>query len=85
MAVKSRYDPFDGQQQAHGNRSGAEAVKRMQGVGKFHGSAQSIVPLSDDEWEFAQAMRVYSDATHHRFPTYSECLHVLRGLGYRKL
>ncbi len=85
MASKLRYDPFDKQQQQHGNQAGAEAMKRAHLGGKLHGGAQSIQPLTDDEWEFAQAMRRYADATHHQFPTYSECLHVLRGLGYRKL
>lgn len=68
-----------------GGKAGGVARHRLIAAGaKLSGGAQSIEPLSADEWEFAQAMRQYSDATHHQFPTYSECLHVLRGLGYHK-
>ncbi len=67
-----------------GNQSGAQAMNRMKAVGKIRGGAQSIEPMTSDEWEFANAMHQYSEITHHRFPTWSEALHVLVGLGYHK-
>jgi hypothetical protein len=78
-------DPRYAEQRRNGSKVGAEAMRRTHLGGKLHGGAQSVEPMSDDEWEFARAMRSYCDTTHHQFPTYSECLHVLRGLGYRKL
>jgi hypothetical protein len=39
---------------------------------------------SDDERELLLAMERYKRATGKKFPTYTEVLSVLRGLGYRK-
>ena len=40
--------------------------------------------ISDDAWEFAQAMYKFKSTTGIRFPTASETLMVLKSLGYKK-
>ncbi len=37
-----------------------------------------------DEEEFIKAMADFIKKTKHRFPTWTECLGVLKSLGYRK-
>lgn len=39
---------------------------------------------SKDEQEFMEAMRRYREESGRMFPTWSEVLEVLRGLGYAK-
>lgn len=41
-------------------------------------------PMSDDELEFIRAIADYKERYSKPFPTWSEILHILRGLGYRK-
>lgn len=36
------------------------------------------------EWEFMRAMRAYQEVTGRKFPSWSEALSVIDGLGYRK-
>ncbi|MDJ0973573.1 MAG: hypothetical protein QNJ98_03870 [Planctomycetota bacterium] len=40
--------------------------------------------LSQDELEFINAIRLFKDQTGRPFPTWSEVLRILRGLGYEK-
>jgi hypothetical protein len=40
---------------------------------------------SADEAEFLRAMAAYQERTGRKFPTWSEALAVLKGLGYRKV
>lgn len=40
---------------------------------------------ADEEREFLAAMARYQERFHRRFPTWSEVLHVLKELGYRKV
>lgn len=39
---------------------------------------------SDDEAEFLEAMEDFKARTGRRFPTWSECLRVVKSIGYRK-
>lgn len=41
-------------------------------------------PLLPDEMEFINAINAYKQRYARPFPTWSEVLHVLRALGYRK-
>lgn len=40
--------------------------------------------LSQDELEFINAIRLFKEQTGRPFPTWSEVLRILRGLGYEK-
>jgi hypothetical protein len=56
-------------------------------VGAKHGKGDPCVSeriYDDDEAEFLRAVERYRDRTGRRFPTLSELLAVLKGLGYRK-
>ena len=52
----------------------------------YRGSKRSIneYPLDADELEFINAVNAYKKQHGRPFPTWSEILHVLRALGYRK-
>lgn len=39
---------------------------------------------TDDEWEFARALRKFQDDNGVRYPRYSDVLQVLKSLGYKK-
>ena len=41
-------------------------------------------PMTDDELEFIKAVNDYKNRYSKPFPTWSEILHILKGLGYRK-
>ena len=41
-------------------------------------------PLEDDELEFIGAINAYKQRHNRPFPTWSEVLHVVKFLGYRK-
>ena len=41
-------------------------------------------PLSPDELDFINAINAYKQAYGKPFPTWSEVLHILKALGYRK-
>ena len=40
--------------------------------------------ISDEEWEFCQAIERYKKSEKIRFLTFSEILHVVKTLGYKK-
>ena len=40
---------------------------------------------SEDEMEFIKAIEEYKKRADRRFPTWSEVLHVVKSLGYRKV
>jgi hypothetical protein len=41
--------------------------------------------ITDDEWEFMQAIAAYQKRWNRRYPSWREVLHVARCLGYRKV
>jgi hypothetical protein len=41
-------------------------------------------PMSDEELEFIKAVNDYKQRYNKPFPTWSEILHILKGLGYEK-
>ncbi len=43
-----------------------------------------MVPTSDEEWEFIRAIEQFKRDTRNPFPSWSEALAVLRGLGYHR-
>lgn len=45
----------------------------------------SPVDYTDDEFEFLKAIEAFKKQTRRQFPTWSEVLTVLRGLGYSKV
>ncbi len=47
-------------------------------------SAQSIRPYSPNEAEFVMAMDTYKRESGHKFPSWTEALHVLESLGWHK-
>ncbi len=47
-------------------------------------SGQSIRPYSRHETEFIMAMDAYKRETGHKFPSWTEALHVLESLGWHK-
>lgn len=53
---------------------------------QYRGNVRSIneYPLDGDELEFINAINAYKQRYGRPFPTWSEVLHVLRFLGYRK-
>ena len=52
----------------------------------YRGGERSIneYPLSEDELEFINALNGYKKKHGRPFPTWSEVLHIVRALGYRK-
>ena len=54
---------------------------------QYRGNTRSIneYPLDPDELEFINAINAYKQTHNRSFPTWSEVLHVLRFLGYRKV
>ena len=46
----------------------------------FHGSE-----ITDEEWEFIQAIAAYQKQWNRRYPSWREVFHVLRSLGYQKV
>lgn len=42
-------------------------------------------PMSDEELEFIKAINEYKHRYNKPFPTWSEILHILKGMGYRKV
>jgi len=41
-------------------------------------------PMTDDELEFIKAVNDYKQRYNKPFPTWSEILHILKGIGYEK-
>ena len=72
--------PRDRQQQA----SRAAAARNASGRRRFVDPATCERDYSGAEWEFMLAMQRYKQASGRMFPTWSEVLEVLRGLGYEK-
>jgi hypothetical protein len=69
--------------QAQASRAGA--------AGKASGRRRFVDPTTCDkdyteaELEFMRAMQLYKQASGRSFPTWSEVLEVLKGLGYEKV
>lgn len=49
------------------------------------GQGLNEYPLRDEELEFINAVNEYKRRYSRPFPTWSEALHVLKSLGYRKV
>jgi hypothetical protein len=69
-----------------------DRIRQQWKPGNAHGSHQPPPPglaaqdvHDDDEAEFLRAMAAYQERTGRKFPTWSEALAVLKGLGYRKV
>ena len=72
------------------NRHASEKATRAADARKVSGRRRMIDPTTCDrdyskaEMEFMQAMSAYKQASGRMFPTWSEVLEVLHGLGYQK-
>lgn len=72
---------------ASDGRRGDDDRRRSPDVPEEYRARQRSIneyPLSGDELEFINAINAYKQAYHKPFPTWSEVLHVLKWLGYRK-
>ena len=62
----------------------ASAVRHASGRRRFVDPATCERDYSADELEFLDAIQTYKQASGRSFPTWSEVLEVLRGLGYER-
>lgn len=60
--------------------SGSKPIQGSMGIA----STQSH-PYTDEEREFIVAMERWKKKTRRRFPSFSDCLAVLKSLGYRRV
>lgn len=67
-------------------RRAADRRKDVDVPDEYRARQRSIneYPLKPDELEFINAINAYKQAYNKPFPTWSEVLHILRALGYRK-
>ncbi len=66
-----------------GSTKGARARAALDAYG-IPGGPQSLQVTSDEEWEFCQAMERFKLETKNPFPSWSEALAILKGLGYHR-
>ena len=81
-------DPRDRRRRDGPSRAvAADRRKSPEGPGEYRARQRSIneYPLSGAELEFINAINAYKQAYGKPFPTWSEVLHVLKSLGYRKV
>lgn len=69
---------FDGEERRQGPRRKVERRRQID-------PTTCERDYSDDEIEFMRAMDEYKRKSGRQFPTWSEVLEVLRGMGYRKV
>lgn len=79
----------DEPQQWTNRRASAQALRAAQarqvsGRRRFVDPTTCDKDYSPEELEFMQAMHAYKKSSGRMFPTWSEVLEVLRGLGYEK-
>jgi hypothetical protein len=78
--------PPEGVERRDGDRRGTD--RRQSGpVPELYRAGQRSIneyPLTPDELEFINALNAYKTRHDRPFPTWSEVLHVLKALGYRK-
>ena len=79
-------EPPPGVERRAGDRRGPDRRASTGVAEQYRGNVRSIneYPLDADELEFINAINAYRRAHDRPFPTWSEVLHVLRFLGYRK-
>ncbi|MCE9634343.1 MAG: hypothetical protein K8T90_01445 [Planctomycetes bacterium] len=79
-------DPPVGVERRAGDRRGPDRRVSVGVAEQYRGNVRSIneYPLDADELEFINAVNAYRRCHDRPFPTWSEVLHVLRFLGYRK-
>lgn len=70
----------------HVSEKATRAALARQGSGRRRSADLAACDRRDEpaELEFMQAMQKYKQASGRMFPTWSEVLEVLNGLGYRK-
>jgi hypothetical protein len=79
-------EPPEGVERRKGDRRGTDRRAESPVPGLYRGGERRIneYPLSPDELEFINAINGYKKKHGRPFPTWSEVLHILRALGYRK-
>lgn len=80
MVCVLHYDLVDGQCRPQKDQAQEYAMQMPTPI--RHATSEHI--FSADEMEFLAAIEEFKRATGKKFPTWSEALSVLRGLGYRK-
>jgi len=78
--------PPPGVERRAGDRRGSDRREEPVVPDLYRGGTRCIneYPLTPDELEFINAVNGYKKRHGRPFPTWSEVLHVLRALGYRK-
>jgi hypothetical protein len=78
--------PPAGVERRQGDRRGADRRAAEEVPDQYRGNVRAIneYPLEPDELEFINAINAYRQRYGRPFPTWSEVLHVLKFLGYRR-
>lgn len=78
--------PPAGVERRQGDRRGPDRRSSPDVPDQYRGNVRSIneYPLEPDELEFINAINAYRQRYGRPFPTWSEVLHVLKFLGYRR-
>jgi hypothetical protein len=78
--------PPAGVERRQGDRRGTDRRRPAVVPDQYRGNVRSIneYPLDGEELEFINAINAYKQHYSRPFPTWSEVLHVLKFLGYRR-
>jgi len=76
---------FENPTKASRRASHAARTRAVSGRRRFVDPTTCERDYSTAELEFMQAMQEYKQSSGRKFPTWSEVLEVLQGIGYRKL
>lgn len=79
-------EPPAGVERRQGDRRQTDRRHEPDVPEQYRGATRSIneYPLDADELEFINAVNAYKQRYSRPFPTWSEVLHIVRHLGYRK-
>ena len=78
--------PPPGVERREGDRRGKDRRADVTVPDQYRAGARHMneYPLASDEMEFINAVTAYRNRHMRPFPTWSEVLHILKALGYRK-
>lgn len=78
--------PPAGVERRQGDRRGKDRRADVPVPEQYRAGARHMneYPLANDEMEFINAVNAYRNRHMRPFPTWSEVLHILKALGYRK-
>jgi len=85
-------DPPDGQERRTNPRRSVldrrTGLERRRGPGRRRSESRRAAEegqMTEEQWEFLQAMNEYKAVNDRPFPSWSEVLDVMRAIGYRKV